>query len=355
MISGHSELGKEVVVRALRVGEAPALGRLRAMSSDGGKVAFRPRYHGDETALRSLRSNDMHDYVAVVDGEIVGAGSVTFSRIAAHPAVIGLAWLSGLAVAPAWRGRGIARQLTTARLAAVAGRDGPHVVAAAVQAGNGPSMANAMRWANRILGTVQVTPVPPPRRPPAPVPGVSIRPVATADLPDVAAGIRAAAQELSLAPVPDADELARWLGVRVGGQPLRSYAVATDATGRVVAGLGIEHEHKLISIEVTRMPALIAAANVFLRVVPRDRLLRNINVRFPWFHPGHQAAAQSLWRQLRWDIRDRGTNVVRSVDPNGPLARALPIARWLPSTSLQIVIREPAGCVLLARPIGAVV
>lgn len=149
--------------------------------------------------------------------------------------------------------------------------------------------------------------------------------------------------------------LASWLAIRVGGHPLRSYAEATDATGRVVAGLGVEHEHKLISIEVTRMPALIAAANVFLRVIPRDRLLRNINVRFPWFLPGHQAAAQWLWRQLRWDIRDRGTNVVRSVDPTGPLARALPVPRWLPSTSLQIVIREPAGCVLLARPVGAVV
>lgn len=79
--------------------------------------------------------------------------------------------------------------------------------------------------------------------------------------------------------------LASWLAIRVGGHPLRSYAEATDATGRVVAGLGVEHEHKLISIEVTRMPALIAAANVFLRVIPRDRLLRNINVRFPLVPP----------------------------------------------------------------------
>lgn len=354
MISGHDDLGNEIVVRPLQAGEGPELRRLRAMASDSGKVAFRPRHHGDETVLRSLRG-DVDDYVAVVGGELVGAGSVTFSRVADRAHVIGLAWLSGLVVAPAWRGRGIARRLTTARLDAVSCRDGAHVVAAAVQAGNGPSMANAMRWADRVLGTVRVTPVPPPRRPPAPVPGVTIRPVASADLPAVTAGIGVAAQELSLAPVLDADELARWLDVRVGNRALRSYVVAADAAGRVVAGLGVEHEYELISIEVTRMPALIAGVNVFVRVVPPDRLMRNINLRFPWFAAGHQAAARLLWRQVRWDERDRGTNIVRSVDPTGPLARALPVARWLPSTSLRIVIREPAGWSLPGLPVGAVV
>jgi len=353
--SGHDDLGNEVVVRPLQAGEDPELRRLRATSSDSGKVAFRPRHHGDETVLRSLRGDDVDDYVAVVGGELVGAGSVTFSRVADGAHVIGLAWLSGLVVAPAWRGRGIAGRLTTARLDAVSCRDGPHVVAAAVQAGNGPSMANAMRWADRVLGTVRVTPVPPPRRPPAPRSGVTIRPVASADLPAVAAGIGVAAQKLSLAPVLDADELARWLDVRVGSRALRSYVVATDAAGRVVAGLGVEHEHELISIEVTRMPALITAANMFVRVVPRDRLMRNINLRLPWFAPGHQASARLLWRQVRWDERDRGTSIVRSVDPTGPLARALPVPRWLPSTSLRIVIREPPGWSLPGLPVGAVV
>ena len=271
-------------------------------SSDGGKVAFRPRHHGDDTALLSLRSGDSHDYVAVVGDELVGAGSVSFSRVADRDRDIGLAWLSGLLVTPGWRGRGIARRLTAIRLDAVAGRDGPHVVAAAVQAGNGPSMANAMRWASRALGTVQVTPVRPLRRAPRPAAGVRIRPVATADLAAVAAGIRSAAQELCLAPVVDADDLARWLDVRVGGHELRTYSVAVDSTGAVVAGLGLEHEYKLISMEVTRMPAIVAAANLVVRVVPRNRLMRNINVRFAWFRPGHQAAAQLLWRQARWDV-----------------------------------------------------
>jgi len=357
VISRRGDLGEDVVVRPLQAGELAELRRVRALSSDGGKVAFRPRHHGDDTALLSLRSGESHDYVAVVGGELVGAGSVSFSRVADRDRVIGLAWLSGLVVTPAWRGRGIARRLTMARLDAVSDRDGPHVVAAAVQAGNGASMANAMRWADRILGTVQVTPVRAPHRAPGAASGVSIRPVATADLAAVAAGIRMAAKELSLAPVVDADDLARWLDVRVGvgGEALRSYTVAVDATGTVVAGLGLEHEYKLISMEVTRMPALLAAANVVVRVVPRNKLMRNINVRFAWFRPGHQAAAQLLWRQVRWEVRDYATSVVRLVDPTGPLARALPAARWLPSTTLQIVIRDPAGSALAALPIGAVV
>ena len=182
-----------------------------------------------------------------------------------------------------------------------------------------------------------------------------MRPATPADLPAVADGIRIAARALTLAPAPDAEELASWLAVRVGGELLRSYVVATDTAGRIVAGIGLEEEGRLFSLEVTRMPAAIAAANLLVRVVPRDRLMRNLNLRFAWCRPGQEAAAKAIWRQVRWDYRDRGTSLVRAVDPTGPLARALPVAPWLPATSLQVVVREPPGLTLPSLPIGAVV
>ncbi len=182
-----------------------------------------------------------------------------------------------------------------------------------------------------------------------------MRPATPADLPAVADGIRVAARALTLAPAPDAEELASWLAVRVGGELFRSYVVATDTAGRIVAGMGLEEEGRLFSLEVARMPAAVAAANLLVRVVPKDRLMRNLNVRLAWFEPGHEAAAQAMWRHVRWEYRDRGTSIVRAVDPKGPLARALPVARWLPSTSLRVVVREPPGCMLPPLPIGAVV
>ena len=284
----------------------------------------------------------------------MGTASVTFSRVWAGD-VIGLAWASGLAVAPGWRRRGIARALTAALLDAVADRGTPHVFAAAIQVGNEASMSNAMSWFDRVAGTVRVTPVPPPRRRPRPVPGVTVRPATSADLPVVADGVRRAARALTLAWAPDAEELASWLAVRVDAELLRSYVVATDEAGRIVAGIGLEEEGRLVSLEVTRMPAAIAAANLLVRVVPKDRLMRNVNVRLAWFQSGHEAAARAMWRHVRWDYRDRGTSIVRAIDPRGPLARALPVAGWLPSTSLRVVVREPPGFTLPPLPIGAVV
>ena len=349
------DLAPEFVVRRARPGDSEGLRRLHSASSDSGKVAFRPRHHVDVAEARTTLRPDSDEFVAVVGDQVVGTASVTFSAVWAGTDVIGLAWGSGLAVAPAWRRRGIARALTAALLDAVAHRGTPHVLAAAIQVGNEGSMSNAMAPLHRVLGTVRVTPVPPPRRRPRPVPGVIVRPATSADLSAVAEGIGGAARALTLASAPDAEELASWLDVRVGGELLRSYVVATDTAGRIVAGIGIEEEGRLFSLEVTRMPAAIAAANLLVRVVPKDRLMRNLNVRFAWFEPGHEAAAQAMWRHVRWEYRDRGTSIVRAVDPKGPLARALPVARWLPSTSLRVVVREPPGVTLPPLPIGAVV
>jgi predicted N-acetyltransferase YhbS len=356
LAGGRGEgLGPDVDVRRAQPSDGDALRRLHAESSDSGKVAFRPRYYADPAEARTALRPGTEEFVAVVGAQVVGTGAVTFSKVQAGAQVIGLAWGSGLAVAPQWRRRGVARRLTEAILDAVADRDTPHVVAGAIQVGNKASMSTAMPWVGRTLGTVRVTPVPPPRRRPRSVPGVIVRPATPADLPAVAEGVGGAAQALTLAPAPDVEELASWLAVRVGADLLRSYVVATDASGDVVAGIGIEDEGRLFSLEVTRMPAAIAAANLLVRVVPRDRLMRNLNVRFAWFRPGHEAAARAMWRQVRWDYRNRGTSIVRAVDPTGPLARALPVARWLPSTSLRVVVREPPGVRLPPLPVGAVV
>jgi GNAT superfamily N-acetyltransferase len=344
-------------VRRAETGDAATLRRLRAASSDGGRVAFRPRQHRDEVDVASLRGPGFHDFVAEVGGHIVGAGSLTFSQASAGEEVVDLAWLSGLVVAPDFRRQGVARALTTARLAAVADRGDPHVVAAAIQAGNDASMSNALRWADRVLGTISVTPVPSPRQKPSEPGGdLRVRSAVPADLPAIVEGIRSSSRALVLAPVPTVDELGSWLGVLVDGDPLRHYFVATDGSGRVLAGLAIEEEAKVFSLEVTRMPPAIAFANLFLRVVPRDRHLRNLNVRFPWFHPSHEKSAQMLWHQVRWRMRAQGTTVVRSVDATGPVARALAVPRWLPATALSVVVRESPGQPVLPRlPVGAVV
>lgn len=343
---------RTITVRPAGPGDEAGVRALVAGADDGGRVGFRPRHHVSRAEASRTELHEGSDLVAIGDGRVVGAGSVRFSRVGAGEHTIPLAWLAGLAVDPAWRRRGVGSAVSAALFEQAAAWDEPCAVAAAIQIGNTASMGNAARWFSRVAGTVRVTPVPPPRRRPKPALGITIRPATQDDLPVVADGLRAMSHTLLLAPAPSADELADWLAVRLRDATVHEYVVATDADGRVVAGLGLEDEGAQVSLEVTRMPAAIAAANLVLRVVPKDRLMRNLNLRYAWFRPGHDDAARALWRQVRWDYRDRGTSIVRSVDPTGPLADVLPVARWLPATSLQIVVQDPPGHTLPALPVG---
>lgn len=344
-----------VVIRPLDAADAPAVRELRARSSDSGKIGFTLRHLVSPEEAARAKPPDSVGVVALVSDQVIGEASVVFSRASAGAQDCSLAWLHSLAVDPRWRGRGVARALTAARLDEVAGRTDPHVVAAAIQVGNAASMANARRWSQRTLGRVRVTPVPRPRRQVALPDGLTLRRADPADLPAIAEGIRATARGLVLAPIPSHDELGTWLDVRVAGRLLRDYFVAVDEGGDIVAGLGIENEGLMLSLELTRMPRSVELANLVLRVVPKDRAMRNLNLRLPWFGDGHEDDARALWHRVRWELREHGTSVVRSIDAKGPLASVLPVAPWLPSTTLDIVVREPAGLTLPSLPIGAVV
>jgi hypothetical protein len=160
------------------------------------------------------------------------------------------------------------------------------------------------------------------------------------DLVAVADGIRATARDLALAAVPDADELAEWLGVELRGHRIHHYLVAADPSGRLVAGLGLEDEGSLQSLEIVHLPMALRLANLALRVVPRDGHMRNINVRLPFVRPGHESAARHLWEVARWTYRDAASSLVTATAPGGRLASVLHAPAWLPSTSLSVVLRD---------------
>ncbi|MCF6378189.1 GNAT family N-acetyltransferase [Nocardioides KLBMP 9356] len=327
-----------VVVRPRRDGDEQQVHALRERSADGGRVAFRPVHRvSDEEAARVRRPGSM-SWVAEADGAVVGEASLHLSRVAAGEEVVRLAWLHGLSVDPDWRRRGIARRLTEARLGEVDRLDAPAVVAAAIQAGNAPSMASARRWCDRVLGRVHVTPVPPPRRAPSPHPTVTVRAATADDLDEVAAAVREAARQHALAPVTDAPELSRWLAATVEGDRVHDYLVAVDPAGRLLAGIGLQDEGRVQSLEIVSMPASIRFANRFLHVVPADGRMRNGNVRMPFVRD--EAAARHLWQVARWQWRDRTSSLVTMTAPDGPLTAMLASPRWLPRTTLEVVVRD---------------
>ena len=105
--------------------------------------------------------------------------------------------------------------------------------------------------------------------------------------------------------------------------------------------MGIREEGRLMSVHIGKVPPLINFANLILKVIPPDRELRSLQAEKIWFSPDNLNAARLLWQTVRWDWRDRGSNLVVNFDPRSPLRQMLQIAPWMPSTSLGIALRSP--------------
>lgn len=274
------------------------------------------------------------------DGRLVGAAWVSVDRCRLGADVVPSVLLHSLAVHPQWRRMGIAKALTSRRLA-IADESGPGaVVIAGIQVGNSGSMANTRSWATETLSPLVVTPVPMRRRPPANLPGVTVREAVPADAARIAACLAETYDGSDLGPPYTPEFVESWLGREYAGSPMSHYLVAADASGRLLAGIGVEHQPRLMTLHVESLPRSIALINLLVRVVPADREMRNLPVVMPWHRAGAVDVGRNVWQQARWQWRRHGTAAVLAIDARSPLNDMLQRPRWLPSTEITIVVRS---------------
>ena len=150
-------------------------------------------------------------------------------------------------------------------------------------------------------------------------------------------GFTAFTAHQDFARVFDAESLRAWLAPNP--LPVHHYRVAVDDDGAVLAGLALREEALLRTMELVHMPVTIRLANIALRVVPKDGQLRNLSVEHLWFAPGRLDAARALWEDTRWSWRDRGSNLLMTVDPRSPASGVLRLRPWTPTTSVTIAVR----------------
>lgn len=326
-----------LVVRAARADEAAALTSLHEAAPDGGAVGFRVRSLLDPGTPEPSPHRTSVDVVA----ELPGAGPVGAARVSAGllrvtGEVRPYALLSSLVVHPDHRRRGVASALARWRIDHAEEVAGPRaVILANVQRGNVGSEANAAHWADGWTGEQVTAPLTMLARRPRDS-RFLVRDAEPADGAAVASGHAAFTADHAFAHEWRAESLAEWLSAT----PVNRYRVATDGGGWVVAGMALRQESLLRSMEVTRLPAAIALANVALRAIPRDRVLRNVVVHHLWFAPGHRDAAADLVRLTRWEWHDRGTHLLVTLDRRSPAVPALGLRPWSPTTTTRTAVRS---------------
>ena len=330
-----AERYRDLVVRAAAAEEATAIAALHEASPDGGAVGFRVRSHLDPGAAEPSVHRRSLDVVAEVPGAgLVGAARLSTGFLRASGQRRPYALLSSLVVHPAHRGRGVASALARWRVdqAALVAGEGA-VVLANVQHGNVGSAANAARWADGWTGAAVTAPLTMLARPPRGS-RFRVRDATGSDADAVASGHGAFTAGHVLAHEWTGRSLPDWLEASA----INGYRVATDARGTVVAGMAVREEALVRSLEVTRLPVAIAAANLVLRAIPPDRVLRNVVVDHLWFAPGYVAAAADLLRQTRWEWRDRGSHLLVTLDRRSAALPALGLRPWSPTTVTRTAV-----------------
>jgi hypothetical protein len=213
------------------------------------------------------------------------------------------------------------------------------IVMTTVDATNTASLATAGHWATQVLGPVKIVIARSLSKPPKAA-GVRIRPIEPADLETVAAGVNAFYADHDLFPPQTAARLAASLEPTALGEPIRQYRVAVADDGTIVAGAQVTERFKLMTDHLDHVPRPLDLLSRIVPLIPPDREIRSAEVHLAWHAPGAAAAGRHLWDALRYEWRDRATNVIAEADPRASLHEMVHVGPTLiPRVQLMVPVQ----------------
>lgn len=335
-------LASRITLRPFGEQDGRALADLSATSADGGALSFTAVYQVEPfQALKAIHGDPAGVIACAPDRDgLVGVSLMRFGRCQYESAERPYALINTLMVHPDFRRQGIAGQMTAWQVHFIRENYGPDaVILANIQQGNTASHKTFLHYCPQRLEPFIYLPLKALGAPPRPLEGYTVRPAEVSEFGEIAAELNALYHEYNLFPHQTAQHLAVWCAESPLETPIHHYLVVTDAHGRIQAGLAVTEEYRLRTIRLVQMPDPLRLLNHFMQIVPADGLLRELYLDRIWFNPGFEPAARFLIDTVRWEWRDRATNVGFFFDPRGALRRILPMQPWTPSTKMSIVVQ----------------
>lgn len=331
-------------LRLLNPADGDALAGLAQNSPDTGLIGMLPQYQLDAYQVLSLRYAHLAGVVAETPAHqgLVGMGAVSLGRCCFEGAETDVASLHSLMVHPQFRRQGLAAELARWRYQYALQQLGDEaLIAASIQHGNTGSLATAQRWCQQLAGEVQGSVSRMSKKSPLLVANITVRPAESTELEAIVHHQNNFYQGYNFYSPDTPEKLSAWLGQTPFDRPFRHYLVAVDGRGNLLAGLVLKEQSKLVTMQVSHMPAWVSLLNKFLKVVPADGLIKQLAVERFWYTADQQAAANFLWEMIRWQWRDRGSGLICFYDPRGPLPQILNLPAWMPKSKFTFAVAGP--------------
>jgi ribosomal protein S18 acetylase RimI-like enzyme len=336
--------GSGFTLRAMVPSDGPALAALGEQTPETGMVSMHSKFEFDpyETLL-ALRPGTIGVVAETADHPgLVGICLMSFGACWFEGTTRPSAYLYSLSVHPDYRRRGLGSRLTTWLVKAAHDRHGDDgVIYAGTQPDNVASQRTMQSWAtqrfDRVAGVVQK----PRAKAPRPPSGWIARPAEAREVEEIARRRDAFHDEYDLYSPQSAASLATWRAHSPFGFTFRDYHVVVDARGNLIAGAGLVEEGLLLSSQVVSVATPLRLANLLVRMVPSDGVVKRNVVDGMWFVGERTDAAAFLWEWMRWVSHRRATLAMTFLDVRSPLARVIRMPRWIPSPPGTLVVAGP--------------